>query len=83
MISAAADNTANLDTPDYHRERVDLTSDPAGGGVLAGVSRDEEPGVDLAQEVVSEIEAKFLYTANAKAIAAQRDTEQGLFDALA
>jgi flagellar hook-associated protein FlgK len=82
MMTTAADNTANLDTPDYHRERVDLTADPS-GGVLTGVSQDQDPGVDLAQEVVTEIEAKFLYTANAKAIEAQRDTEQGLFDALA
>jgi len=82
MMSAAADNTANLDTPDYRAERVDLAS-TSSGGVQASVTRADQPGVDLAQEAVTEVVGKLLYTANAKAVEAQRDTEQSLFDALA
>ena len=82
MLSAAADNTANLDTPDYHAERVDLSATST-GGVLADVRRAADPGVDLAEEAVTEVVGQFLYAANARAIKAQRDTQQSLFDILA
>ena len=65
-----------------HGERVDLTAGPS-GGVVAGVSRAPEEGVDLAEQAVTQVVGSFVYAANARALRAQADAERSLFDMLA
>jgi flagellar hook protein FlgE len=82
ILSATADNTANLNTPGYRAGRVDLASD-ASGGVTASVSRAPEPGVDLAEQAVNLVTGSLLYTANARMLRAGAETERSVIDILA
>jgi flagellar hook-associated protein FlgK len=81
LLTTTADNTANLDTPDYRAERVDLATAPD-GGVAASVSRDPEPGVDLVEQMTNLSVASVVYTANARVLAANLDNERTLLDIL-
>lgn len=81
LLGATADNTANVDTPDYRAERVDLAT-AADGGVAASVSRAPEPGVDLIEQMANLSIAGVVYTANARVLAATLDNEQTLLDVL-
>jgi flagellar hook protein FlgE len=82
LLTATADNTANLDTPGYRAEQVDLATTPA-GGVGASVSRAEEPGVDLAEQMTNLAVARTIYTANARVLRAGLENERTLLDLLA
>jgi flagellar basal body rod protein FlgG len=79
LLAAAADNTANLDTPGYRAQRVDLTP-AATGGVTASLSRAAVPGVDYTDQAATQVVGSFLYAANARAIRAQAEVDRSLFD---
>jgi flagellar basal body rod protein FlgG len=81
LLTATADNTANLDTPGYRAERVDLAT-AADGGVQASVSRAPDPGVDLVEQMTNLSLAGVVYTANARLLAASRDNGRSLLDIL-
>jgi flagellar hook-associated protein FlgK len=82
LLSATADNTANLDTPDYHGERVDLAAS-ASGGVTASVSRAPEAGVDLVEQMTNLVTASVVYQANARVLRTAMDNDRALLDVLA
>jgi flagellar hook-associated protein FlgK len=82
LLATTADNTANLATPGYRAEQVDLATS-ATGGVTAGVSRAPEEGVDLVEQVANLITGSLLYTANARMLRAGAETERSLLDLLA
>ena len=82
LLSATADNVANLDTPGHHSERVDLAT-AASGGVQASVSLAPGAGVDLVEQVGNLIQGELLYKANAVVLRAGAETDKSLFDALA
>jgi flagellar hook-associated protein FlgK len=82
LLTATADNTANLDTPDYHAERVDLAT-AADGGVTASVSRAPDPGVDLAEQMTNLVICSFAYRANARVLRTAADTDRSVLDILA
>jgi flagellar hook protein FlgE len=79
MMNTAANNIANLNTPGYRASHVDLV-ELSGGGVAVGggrpdtapapVSADGKAGsnVDLATEMVSLIQSRNLYSANAMVV---------------
>jgi flagellar hook-associated protein FlgK len=82
LLSATADNTANLDTPDYHAKRVDLAT-AATGGVTATVSRAPDAGVDLVEQMTNLVTASVVYQANARVLRTAMDTDRAVLDILA
>ena len=76
QLNVTAQNIANVDTPGYQAERVDLVDLSTGGVGVGGISTDPTPGphppgvtrgshVDLASEMINLTRAKLLYSANA------------------
>ena len=82
LLTATADNTANVDTPGYRAEQVDLATSPT-GGVTASVSRADQPGVDLVEQLTNLSVARAVYTANARVLRAGLENDRTLLDVLA
>jgi flagellar hook-associated protein FlgK len=69
-LNVTANNIANLNTPGFTADRVDLTSAPNDDGVeVAGVQSTDLP-VDPASETVKLIQDKLMYGANAMVVRA-------------
>jgi len=51
--AATANNVANMRTPDYQAQRVDLTASAGGGVRVAGVTRDTRPGPLVFDEILA------------------------------
>jgi flagellar hook-associated protein FlgK len=84
ILSAAANNTANLNTPNYRPESVNLEPVPGGGVEVAGIS-DSEPGPSDVQAVANAIQlkrAQNLYDSNAAVIQAQENMFGSLINIL-
>ena len=82
LLTATADNTANVNTPGYRAEQVDVATAP-GGGVTASVSRAPQPGVDLVQQMTNLAVARTVYSANARVLRVGLENERTLVDLLA
>jgi flagellar basal-body rod protein FlgC len=82
IVSASADNIANLDTQDYSPWVVKITAQPL-RGVTANAEKSDTEGVELADEMVGLITGSLLYKANARALKTSAETDQYLFDTLA
>jgi hypothetical protein len=81
LLSATADNLANLASDGYKPWRVAMTPQP-GGGVEARVAKSDD-GEDLVDDVTGLMTGSLLCKANARAIRVGAETEQSLFDSLA
>jgi flagellar hook protein FlgE len=79
QLSTTADNTANLNTPGYRERRTDLATS-ATGGVVAGVSQADEPGVDLAGQMVDLVTGSLLYSANARMLETGLEIQRSVVD---
>ena len=64
QLGVAAGNIANSQTAGYQRRSVEQTAQPQ-GGVAVSVAVAAQPGADLTTDVVSELQAKDQYMANA------------------
>jgi flagellar hook protein FlgE len=82
MVSASADNVANLETQNYSPWVVKVTSQPL-RGVTASAEKSADEGVDLADQMVGLITGSLLYKANARALKTSAETDGYIFDALA
>jgi flagellar hook-associated protein FlgK len=82
MVSASADNIANLESQNYSPWVVRVTAQPL-RGVTAAAEKSADEGVDLADEMVGLITGSLLYKANARALKTSAETEQSIFDAFA
>lgn len=82
QLQSSAHNIANAQTPDFRRQLVQQSAEPA-GGVSATVTRAAEPGESLAEDVVNQIAASVLYRANAQTLRTDRDLAGTLIDVLA
>jgi flagellar hook protein FlgE len=94
-VSTAASNIANLQTPGYQPSRVEQTALPD-GGVSGTVVKAGDPlaevradrallagnGVDLAQEIVTQMTAARTFEANLKSAQTSFDLEGELIRAL-
>lgn len=81
-LDSSANNVANAQTEGYRRQRVDQTAQEQ-GGVRTEVSKEPEPGVDLAEEMVEQKMAVYAFKANAKMIQTDTATIGSLLDRLA
>ena len=63
-LDAAAQNIANLDTPDFRRQQVQQASEPGTGAVTTTWSRAASPGDAIETDVVGALQAKNSFLAN-------------------
>jgi flagellar hook-associated protein FlgK len=84
ILSTAANNTANLNTPNYRPESVNLEPVPGGGVEVAGISADQ-PGPFETEAITDAIEfkrAQNLYDSNAAVIQSQEQMFGSLINIL-
>lgn len=64
-LDSSAHNVANLNTPGFRRQTVELQTAPAPGGVQARLAEPApEPGVALEAEAVEQMAATYAFRAN-------------------
>jgi flagellar hook protein FlgE len=91
QLNASANNIANLDTPGYQAQRVDLVSLSGGGVAVGDVQTDHTPGptqsdgaegsnVNFAGELLNMTRARLLYSANAAVIKVGQQMTGSLLD---
>ena len=81
-LNASAHNIANAMTPDFRRQLVTQTAEPA-GGLSASLSQAAQPGDALAEDIVAQMSASVLYRANARTLRTDRDLTGTLIDLMA
>jgi len=96
-LEASANNVANLSTDGFKRDRV-LLSEGVAGGVVVQIAKSRESGpfyqshqgelieasnVDLAEEAVEQILAKYMFSMNLATIKTADEMRKGLIDLLA
>lgn len=64
QMDTSAHNVANMNTPGFRRQTVELQSEPDQGGVRAGVGRAEREGASLEADAVDQISATYSFAAN-------------------
>ena len=94
MLNTSAHNVANSSTLGFKKDVVHLSS-RASGGVSARVEKSTEPGptlyssdgklvqgsnVNMAEEILKQIQAKILFKANAQVIKTTAQTQGSLLD---
>lgn len=70
-MGAAANNIANLNTPDFRRQDVTQQAVPNNAGTQATVRRAQAPGNAPETDVVQQIQATYDFRANVQTIKAQ------------
>lgn len=81
QLAVTANNIANMNTPGYSAERVDLAGGPGGGVVVEGVQSTGQP-VDFAKELVSLDQTTLYYDANGMVIRASNQLYGSLLNIL-
>jgi len=64
QLQSAGHNIANLATPNFRREQVQLATRPNGGGVSATTSQDSAEGPMIETDMVRLLQAKNAFLAN-------------------
>jgi flagellar basal-body rod protein FlgC len=97
MLGISAHNTANVNTDGYKRQRVNLRDDHD-SGVIVDITESTETGslyknkrgdmveasnVNYVEEVVAQINARHLLSANAAAIKRTDEAQESLMDIIA
>jgi len=97
MLSISAHNTANINTDGYKKQRANLR-DGHDRGVIVDITENTETGslyknkrgdiveasnVNYAEEIVTQINARHLLSANAAAIKRIDDAQESLMDIIA
>ena len=76
-LDAAANNIANSQTPGYRRLAVEQQAS-AGGGVTTTIVQADAAGPSLAEDIVSQMNASYVFKANLRVL----QTEHSLLGAL-
>jgi len=97
MLNTSAHNIANSNTDGYKKQHVNLKSDH-GGGVIAEIAESTERGsryknkrgdtvetsnVNYIEEVVTQIKARHLLSANAAVIKYTNEAQESIMDIIA
>ncbi|TVM04034.1 MAG: hypothetical protein CV087_02245 [Candidatus Brocadia sp. WS118] len=97
MLSVLAHNVANMNTDGFKKQRAGLSEDNH-GRVAVNITEGADPGplyqhangaiveasnVDINEEILRQISAKHLFSANAVALKTSVETQKGLLDFLA
>jgi flagellar hook protein FlgE len=78
-MGAAAHNIANAQTPNFHRQVVQQQSQES-AGVMTSISQAEQPGADLATDIVEQTSASYAFQANLRSIRVQDQLMGSLLD---
>ncbi|MBW8830245.1 MAG: flagellar basal body rod protein [Burkholderiales bacterium] len=78
-LEAAGKNIANLQTQGYMRQTI-LQAEQADGGVTTSIARSVEPGENLAQDIVDQISASYMFKANLRVVKTQDEMLGALLD---
>lgn len=68
QLDSSAHNVANLNTPGFKRQTVDLQEAPAQGGVRASLGRVPSEGSSLETEAVGQMAATYAFKANVQVL---------------
>ena len=82
-ISTSAHNVANLLSEDFRPLRAEQSSSAAGGSSVRVSQAPEPRQVDLAREIVSQIQSSTQYTASLRVLEVGADMRGELIDLLA
>ena len=78
-LDAAGNNIANSQTPGYRRQRV-LQAEQSDGGVMISMARSVEPDQNLAQDIVDQISASYMFKADLRVVQTQDEMLGALLD---
>ena len=78
-MDVAANNVANSQTDGYRRQFVAQQAQPD-GGVLADVGELQQPGENLADDIVQQMIASFSFKANVRSFQAEQSMLGSLLD---
>ena len=67
-VQVAAHNVANLNTPGFRRQTVELQAEPGQGGVSASLGRAQEEGASLETDAVEQMAATYAFKANVQVL---------------
>ena len=81
-LAVSAHNVANVATPDFHAQTVQR-SESASGGVQIELSRNEEGGVEIVDEMIRQKRLAFNNEAQIKAFVAKDEMLGTLLDIIA
>jgi len=79
VVDVVGHDIANMDTPDFHAQRVDQAA-AAGGGVTTTVTTATDEGVDLAEQIGRLITGSIAYDANAAVVRTEDEVTRTLVD---
>lgn len=79
-LSSSAHNVANLNTPGFRRQDVELQAAPSPSGVRAQVAQAPQPGVALEAEAVEQMAAGYAFKANVLVLRVAQDMAGTLLD---
>ena len=79
-MGAAANNIANLNTPNFRRQEVTQQEAPNGAGTQATVRRAPAPGNSPETDMVQQIQAMYDFRANMQTVKAQNQTMGSLLN---
>lgn len=79
QLQSSAHNIANTQTPGFRRQQVVQSAEPA-GGVRAQLTQAAAPGEAMAEDIVNQMQASALYSANLQTLRVERDMLGSLLD---
>jgi flagellar hook protein FlgE len=78
-MDVAAHNIANAQTPKFHRQVVQQQSQES-AGVMTSITQADQPGPDLATDIVEQTSASYAFKANLRSIRVQDELMGSLLD---
>ncbi|MBO9678737.1 flagellar basal body protein [Paenacidovorax monticola] len=80
QLDSSAHNVANLNTPGFKRQTVELQEEPEQGGVRASLGRAQNEGSALETDAVDQMAATYSFAANLQVFKAQDRMMGALLD---
>lgn len=68
QLDSSAHNVANLNTPGFKRQTVELQEEPDQGGVRASLGRADSEGASLETDAVGQMVATYAFKANVQVL---------------
>jgi flagellar hook protein FlgE len=79
QLDSSAHNVANVQTPRFQRQVVAQAAQEM-GGVSTRIQRSPVAGADLAQDIITQLSASYVYRANLGVIETQSEMSGSLLD---